>query len=110
MAVIAASMLVMGAAGEGIILTLALAFAGLFLWSSQDIVNAAAMDAAPDGLQGSTVALMFLSSLLGATVGVIVLGFVVELTESLRSIFWLAGAVAAPGAIIFLFAPLKRES
>ncbi len=108
MAIIGVSMFVMSAAGSGVVLTLALALAGLFLWSSQDVINATAMDAAPAGLQGSTVALMFLSSLLGATVGVIVMGAVVEATGSLRNIFWLAGAVAAPGALIFLVAPLRR--
>ncbi len=109
MAVIGVSMFVMGSAGSGIVLTLSLALAGLFLWSSQDVINATAMDAAPAGLQGSTVALMFLSSLLGATVGVIVMGAVVDATGSLRNIFWLAGVVAAPGALIFLFAPLHRS-
>ena len=109
MFVISTSMFAMGIAGEGIVLTLALAFAGLFLWSSQDVINATAMDASPPGLQGSTVGMMFLSSLSGATAGAIVMGFVVDITDSLRSIFWLAGAVAAPGAIVFLFAPLKRR-
>ena len=109
MAVIGVSMFVMGAAGSGVVLTLSLALAGLFLWSSQDVINATAMDAAPAGLQGSTVALMFLSSLLGATVGVIVMGAAVEATGSLRNIFWIAGVVAAPGALIFLFAPLRRN-
>ena len=94
---------------EFLVLTLALAFAGLFLWSSQDVINATAMDASPPGLQGSTVGIMFLSSLSGATVGAIVMGIVVDLT-SYRSIFWLAGAVTAPGALIFLLAPLRRTS
>lgn len=109
MTVIGASMLIAGAAGSGLLLTLALALAGLFLWSSQDVINATAMDAAPPGLQGSTVALMFLSSLAGASTGVIVMGLVVEITDSLRTIFWLAGAVAVPTALVFLFAPLRRE-
>ena len=55
MFVISTSMFAMGIAGEGIVLTLALAFAGLFLWSSQDVINATAMDASPPrpaGLDG----------------------------------------------------------
>ena len=95
---------------EVLVITLALAFIGLFLWSSQDVVNATAMDASPPGLQGSTVGIMFLSSLSGATAGAIVMGIVVDLTDSYRSIFWLGGLVAAPGALIFLFAPLRRRS
>ena len=94
---------------EFLVMTLVLAIAGLFLWSSQDVINATAMDASPPGLQGSTVGIMFLSSLSGATVGALVMGLVVELTEY-RSIFWLAGAVTAPGALIFLFAPLRRRT
>ena len=94
---------------EFLVITLALAFIGLFLWSSQDVVNATAMDAAPPGLQGSTVGIMFLSSLSGATTGAIVMGTVVALTGTYESIFWLGGAVAAPGAIVFLFAPLRRR-
>ena len=110
MGVIGISMLVIGMTGDGIALTLSLALAGLFLWSSQDVINATAMDAAPEGLQGSTVGLMFLSSLLGAAIGVVIMGFVVEITDSLKSIFWLAGAIATPGMLIFLFAPLRRNS
>ncbi|MQF87202.1 MAG: MFS transporter [SAR202 cluster bacterium] len=110
MGVIGSSMILIGLTGDGIILTVSLASAGLFLWSSQDVINATAMDAAPDGLQGSTVGLMFLSSLLGASVGVVVMGLVVDLTDSLKSIFWLAGAVATPGMLIFMFAPLRRNS
>ena len=68
------------------------------------------MDAAPPGLQGSTVGLMFLSSLSGATTGVILLGILVDATDSLRSIFWLAGGVAAPAAVILAFAPLRRHT
>ena len=109
MAVIGVAMFVMGGAGSGVTLTVALAVAGLFLWSSQDVINATAMDASPPGLQGSTVALMFLSSLLGATVGVVVMGYVVDLTGDLRAIFWIAGAAAAPGAAVFLVAPLTRR-
>ena len=94
---------------EFLVITVALAFIGLFLWSSQDVINATAMDASPPGLQGSTVGIMFLSSLTGATVGALVMGAVVGLTDSYRSIFWLGGAVAAPGVLIFLFAPLRRR-
>ena len=110
MVVMSISMFIMGAVGSGILLTLALAFAGLFIWSSQDVINATAMDAAPPGLQGSTVGLMFLSSLSGATTGVILLGILVDATDSLRSIFWLAGGVAAPAAVILAFAPLRRHT
>ena len=95
---------------EVLVITLALAFIGLFLWSSQDVINATAMDASPPGLQGSTVGIMFLSSLSGATVGALVMGAVVRLTGTYESIFWLAGVVAAPGALIFLFAPLRRRT
>ena len=94
---------------EVLVITLALACTGIFLWSSQDVINATAMDSSPPGLQGSTVGIMFLSSLSGATLGALVMGGVVRLTGTYDSIFWLAGAVAAPGAIVFLFAPLRRS-
>ena len=110
MVVMSISMFIMGAVGSGILLTLALAFAGLFIWSSQDVINATVLDAAPPGLQGSTVGLMFLSSLSGASAGVVLMGFVVDLTDSYRSIFWLAGGVAAPSAVILAFAPLRRHT
>ena len=109
MVVISAGTLVMGASGGGLLLTAAVAFVGLFLWSSQDVINATAMDSSPPGLQGSTVGIMFLSSLTGATAGVIVMGLVVQATGELQSIFWLAGASAAPAALFFLFAPLRRK-
>ena len=109
MLAISAGTLVMGASDGGALLTVAVAFVGLFLWSSQDVINATAMDASPPGLQGSTVGIMFLSSLMGGTVGVIVMGLVADYTDSLRSIFWMAAAAAAPAVIFFLFAPLRRK-
>jgi len=110
MAVIGISMLVKGAAGEGLLLTLSLALAGFFLWSNRNVVNATAMTAAPLGLQGSAVGLIFLSNLLGVARGVVIMGFVVDTTDSLRSIFRLTAALVTPGIAIFLLAPLKRES
>jgi len=108
MSIIAVGILAMGAIGSGVGLAIALAFTGLFLWSIQDVINATAMDASPPGLQGSTVGVMFLSSLAGATIGQVVLGAVVELTGSLRSVFFVSGLLMAPAGIILALAPLKK--
>ena len=87
---------------------MALAISGIFLWSVQDLINATAMDAAPAGTQGSVVGLMFSSSLVSATVAPAIMGIAINLTDTRRAIFFVAGAVVIPALFILPFAPMKR--
>ena len=106
--VITAGMFLMGGVGSGPALAVALAVTGIFLWSVQDIINAAAMDAAPEGAQGSVVGLMFSSSLVSATIAPAVMGLAVNLTDTRRAIFFIAGAAVIPALFILPFAPMRR--
>jgi sugar phosphate permease len=108
MIVITIGMFMMGIVGSGIGLAVALAITGIFLWSVQDLINATAMDAAPAGSQGSVVGLMFSSSLVSATVAPAIMGIAVNLTDTRRAIFFVAGAVVIPALFILPFAPMKR--
>ncbi|MEX2599502.1 MAG: MFS transporter [Dehalococcoidia bacterium] len=108
--VIAVGMISMGIAGSGILLTVALAITGIFLWSVQDVTNAAAMDAAPRGSEGSVVGLMFSSSFAAGVLGPLVAGLLITLFDDNRIVvFYMAGIIAIPAAIALLTAPLTRK-
>ena len=110
MVVISIGMFAMGIVGSGVWLAVALALTGIFLWSVQDVMNAAAMDASPPGMEGSVVGLMFSSSLVSATLAPVVMGVLVNLTDTRRAIFFAAGAAIIPALLILPFAPLRRRA
>ncbi|MEX2430874.1 MAG: MFS transporter [Dehalococcoidia bacterium] len=108
-AAISIGMFSMGLAGSGILLTIALAVTGIFLWSVQDVINATAMDAAPQGFQGSVVGLMFTSSFLAGIIAPLIAGGLITLFGGDRIvIFYLSGIVAVPAALALAFGPLTR--
>lgn len=106
---IAGGLTAMAVAGHGIGLVAALGVTGIFLWSVQDIINAAAMDAAPKGAEGTVVGLMFSSSFLGGIAAPIVAGLLVTATGTRASVFYLSAVVMAPVALVCLLAPLHRK-
>ena len=107
--VIAIGSLAMGIVASGIPFTFAIALTGLFLWSVQDVTNAAAMDVAPLGMQGSVVGLMFSSSLVSAALAPALMGLVINLTDTRRAIFFLGAAAVVPAVVMLFFAPLERR-
>ncbi len=110
MTVITLGTLSMGIVQSGIPLTIAIALTGIFLWSVQDVNNAAAMDAAPPGYEGTVVGFMFASSFVAGVLTPIVMGIAITLTGSNLVIFFVAAAVVAPSAVYFLFAPLDSKA
>jgi len=107
--VIAVGMNVMGVVGSGIPLAIALAFTGMFLWSVQDVTNAAAMDAAPPGTEGTVVGLMFASSFASGALAPMIMAGAVTLTGSNLSIFFVSGLSVVPAIVYFLFATITPE-
>ncbi len=107
---IAVGMAAMGVAGSGIPLLLAIAFTGVFLWTVQDVTNAAAMDSAPPNAEGTVVGFMFATSFVGGIIGSLLAGLVVSATDDLGSVFFLSAAVMAPVALVVAFAPLSRRA
>ncbi len=106
---IATGMISMGIVGSGIPLTVALALTGIFLWSVQDVNNAAAMDAAPRGSEGTVVGMMFTSSFIAGIIAPLIAGGLINLFGgNLIVIFYLSGIVAIPAVLAMAFAPLTR--
>lgn len=108
MVVITVGMLAMGIVQSGIPLTIAIALTGIFLWSVQDVINAAAMDAAPSGYEGTVVGFMFTSSFVAGIFTPFIMGIAITLTGSNLVIFYIAAAVAGPATLYFLIAPLNE--
>jgi MFS transporter, FSR family, fosmidomycin resistance protein len=106
---IAVGMLAVGISGSGILLTIALAITGIFLWSVQDVINATAMDAAPRGSEGTVVGLMFTSSFMAGVIAPIIMGALITIFDNRIVIFYASGIIMVPAAIAMLFAPLTRK-
>jgi FSR family fosmidomycin resistance protein-like MFS transporter len=106
--VIGLGMVAMGILGSGIGLTIALAITGLFLWSMQDITNAAAMDGAPPGAQGSVVGMMFSSSLIAGAISPAVMATAISLAGERSVIFFVAGASVIPAIVVLALSSMPR--
>ena len=110
MVVVAIGMLTIGIVGEGTIMVIALAIMGVFLWSVQDVTNAAALDAGRRGREGSVVGMMFSSSLIAGVISPFIMGAAIWMTDSRQVIFFVAAIVVLPAIVIMAVAPLKRTS
>jgi MFS family permease len=108
--VVAVGMFTIGIVGEGIIMVIALGIMGVFLWSVQDVTNATALDAAPRGLEGSVVGMMFSSSLIAGVVTPFIMGAAIWMADSRRVIFFVAAAFVVPAIVIMAIAPLTRKN
>jgi len=103
-------MLTIGIVGGGIVMVVSLGIMGVFLWSVQDVTNASALDAAPPGLEGSVVGMMFSSSLIAGVVTPFIMGAAIWMADSRRVIFFVAAAFVLPAILIMAIAPLKRRA
>ncbi len=109
MGAIILGMISMGIVGSGIPLLVALGLTGIFLWSVQDVNNAAALDAAPPGTEGTVVGFMFSSSFLAGTLAPFVMAAAINITGSNVAIFYVSGIAVIPAFIYLLFAPLPGK-
>jgi MFS family permease len=107
---VATGMLIIGIVGEGIIMVIALGIMGIFLWSVQDVTNAAALDAAPRGQEGSVVGMMFSSSLMAGIIAPSIMLAAILIADTHRVIFFVAAAVVLPAILVMATAPLARKS
>ena len=107
---VATGMLIIGIVGEGIIMVIALGIMGIFLWSVQDVTNAAALDAAPRGQEGSVVGMMFSSSLMAGIIAPSIMLAAISIADTRRVIFFVAAAVVLPAILVMATAPLARKS
>ncbi len=107
---IGVGMAAMGIAGSGIALSVAIALTGIFLWTVQDVTNAAAMDSAPPNAQGTVVGFMFATSFVAGLIAPVLAGILVSVTGDRSSVFFLSSAVMVPVPIVMAFAPLHRRA
>ena len=110
MGAIAVGMAAMGIAGSGVPLMIAIAFTGVFLWTVQDVTNAAAMDSAPPNAQGTVVGFMFATSFVAGPIAPVLAGVLVSVTGDRASVFFLSAAVMVPVPPVMAFAPLRRRT
>ena len=110
MGAITVGMAAMGVAGSGVPLMIAIAFTGVFLWTVQDVTNAAAMDSAPPNAQGTVVGFMFATSFVAGLIAPVLAGVLVSVTGDRASVFFLSAAVMVPVPLVMAFAPLRRRT
>ena len=92
-------------AKSGIPLVVLLALLGAVIFSVSSVISAAALDAAPIGVEGSAVAVLFSG---GAVIGAIApyaAGFINQ-SAGFQGVIWFAGSIAALGALLALFVPI----
>ena len=92
-------------AKSGIPLVVLLALLGAVIFSVSSVISAAALDAAPIGVEGSAVAVLFSG---GAVIGAIApyaAGFINQ-SAGFQGVIWFAGSIAALGALLALFVPM----
>ena len=91
----------MYAAGEGPLFLVALAVAGAFLFSTTAMLVAAACDMAGDGVQATTVSLVYSALALFTGLGPLIAGLVAD-EFSVRAVFVYAGSLAAASGLLAL--------
>ncbi len=97
-------------AGGGLALTLVLAGSGLFSFALHQIVQAAALDQAGEGTEGTTVGLIFgLNGILGA-VSPFLGYFVIENFGGYAAVYYYAAGLTAISAALVAFAPMRMPS
>ena len=95
--------------GTGWSFTLILALIGLFLYSVNPIMMAAAIDATKKGTEASGVALMFAGSAVFGSISPIIAGWLRE-SFGMDGVFYYAGIIVTIVAFAALFVPLRKAS
>ncbi len=95
--------------GSGWSFTLILALIGLFLYSVNPIMMAAAIDATKKGTEASGVALMFAGSAVFGSISPIIAGWLRE-SFGMDGVFYYSGIIVTIVAFAALFVPLRRAT
>ena len=93
--------------GTGWTFTLILALIGLFLYSVNPIMMAAAIDATKKGTEASGVALMFAGSAVFGSISPIIAGWLRE-SFGMDGVFWYCGIIVTIVAFAALLVPLRK--
>ena len=106
---ISAGAFLMGLA-DGWQLTLVIAFVGIFLFSVQDIVNAAALARPHPGQEGMVIGFVFGSNFIFSAFSPLIAGLLVDMTGQTVIAFYFAATTMAVSALLVLIAPLKPHT
>ena len=96
-------------AGSGIPLVLLLALLGAVAFPVGSIISAAALDAAPVGIQGSTIAILFTGGMVIGGVAPFLAGFINQ-SVGFEGVVWFAGSASTLGALLTLVLPFGRRT
>lgn len=107
MAAISGLILLMIPFGTGVYLAIIVLALGLFLYSINPVMLAAATDAAEAGTEGTGIALMFTGPAIIGALAPIVAGFIRE-SYAMQGVFLFQGAMVGAVAIAALFVPIKK--
>jgi FSR family fosmidomycin resistance protein-like MFS transporter len=91
----------------GVTFTILLAFLGLFLYTVNPIMLAAAIDSAPRGMESSVTALMFTGPSIFGALSPVVAGFLRD-SYGMDAVFIYASSIVAVVAVASLIVPMRR--
>ncbi len=95
--------------GQGWAFTLILALLGLFLYTVNPVMLAAAMDAAKPGTESSITALQFTGPAILGAISPVIAGWLRE-NYGMDGVFYYSGAIVAAITVVALFMPMRRFS
>jgi len=95
--------------GTGLAFTLILALLGIFLYSVNPVMLAAAMDGAEKGTEGSGIALMFTGTAVMGAISPIIAGRLKEI-YGMDGVFYYSAIIVGIVTIASLFVPMSKNS
>ena len=95
-------------AKSGAPLALLLALLGMVAFPVGSVISAAALDAAPVRVQGSTVAILFSGGMVIGGIAPYLAGFINQ-SAGFEGVVWFAGSAALLGAVLTLILPFGRR-
>ena len=95
--------------GDGISFTIILALLGLFLYSVNPIMLAAALDATKKGTEGSATALVFTGGAIFGSLSPILAGWLRQ-NYGMDSVFYFSAIIVTATAVASLFVPMRRAT
>ena len=94
---------------EGISFTIILALLGLFLYSVNPIMLAAALDATKKGTEGSATAIVFTGGAIFGSLSPIIAGWLRQ-NYGMDSVFYFSAIIVTATAVASLFVPMRRAT
>lgn len=94
--------------GTGWQLVAIIALIGIFLFSLQDIINAAAMDQGQEGLEGTAIGFLFGSNFLFGGASPLIAGLLVSATGTNVAAFYYVAVVLTLSAVLMALVPMRK--